>query len=128
MLSGIGTVLEDNPSMYVREVATPRQPSIDVVDSRLQTPLVAHLFIAGCAFLIYGEVQNDAKKAALEARGATVVMLPDANANLTGHFNARLALRQQQQGLHAFTNTPVGIEFLQSLKLVLLFGCKRWYF
>ena len=79
VLTGIGTVLEDNPRMDVREVPTPRQPHIVVVDSRLQTPLDAHLFIAGRACIIYAAVQNDAKKAALEARGATVVMLPDAH-------------------------------------------------
>ncbi|MDB5778991.1 MAG: 5-amino-6-(5-phosphoribosylamino)uracil reductase, partial [Polaromonas sp.] len=79
VLTGIGTVLEDNPRLDVREVSTPRQPHIVVVDSRLQTPLDAHIFIAGRACLIYAAVQNDAKKAALEARGATVVMLPDAN-------------------------------------------------
>lgn len=77
VLTGIGTVLQDNPRLDVREVPTPRQPHIVVVDSRLQTPLDAHLFIAGRACIIYAAVQNDAKKAALEARGATVVMLPD---------------------------------------------------
>ena len=79
VLTGIGTVLEDNPRLDVREVPTPRQPQIVVVDSRLQTPLDAHLFIAGRACIIYAAVQNDAKKAALEQCGATVVMLPDAN-------------------------------------------------
>jgi diaminohydroxyphosphoribosylaminopyrimidine deaminase/5-amino-6-(5-phosphoribosylamino)uracil reductase len=77
VLTGIGTVLEDNPRLDVREVKTPRQPHIVVVDSRLQTPLDAHLFIASRACIIYAAVQNDAKKAALEARGATVVILPD---------------------------------------------------
>lgn len=79
VLTGIGTVLQDNPRLDVREVQTPRQPHIVVVDSRLQTPLDARLFIAGRACIIYAAVQNDAKKAALEARGATVVMLPDAH-------------------------------------------------
>ena len=79
MLTGIGTVLEDNPRLDVRLVDTPRQPHLVVVDSRLQMPLDAHLFIAGRACIIYAAVPNDAKKAALEARGATVVMLPDAN-------------------------------------------------
>ncbi|MFZ3142282.1 bifunctional diaminohydroxyphosphoribosylaminopyrimidine deaminase/5-amino-6-(5-phosphoribosylamino)uracil reductase RibD [Polaromonas sp.] len=79
VLTGIGTVLQDNPRLDVREVPTPRQPHIVVVDSQLQTPLDAHLFIAGRACIIYAAAQNDAKKAALEARGATVVMLPDAN-------------------------------------------------
>lgn len=78
VLTGIGTVLQDNPRLDVREVQTPRQPHIVVVDSRLQTPLDAHLFIAGRACIIYAAVPNDAKKSALEARGATVVMLPDS--------------------------------------------------
>ena len=79
VLTGIGTVLEDNPRLDVRLVDTPRQPHLVVVDSRLETPLAAHLFIANRALYIYGAGQNDAKKAALEARGATVTMLPDAN-------------------------------------------------
>ncbi len=79
VLTGIGTVLQDNPRLDVRLVETPRQPHLVVVDSRLETPLDAHLFIAGRALFIYAAGQNDAKKAALEARGATVVYLPDAN-------------------------------------------------
>ena len=79
VLTGIGTVLTDNPRLDVREVPTPRQPHIVVVDSQLQTPLDAHLFIAGRACIIYASGTNDAKKAALEARGATVVMLPDTH-------------------------------------------------
>ena len=79
VLTGIGTVLQDNPRLDVRLVDTPRQPHLVVVDSRLDTPLDAHLFIAGRALYIYAAGQNDAKKEALEARGATVVYLPDAN-------------------------------------------------
>ena len=79
VLTGIGTVLEDNPRLDVRLVGTPRQPHLVVVDSRLETPLDARLFIAGRALYVYAAAQNDAKKAALEARGATVVHLPDAN-------------------------------------------------
>ncbi|MDP1956449.1 MAG: bifunctional diaminohydroxyphosphoribosylaminopyrimidine deaminase/5-amino-6-(5-phosphoribosylamino)uracil reductase RibD [Polaromonas sp.] len=78
VLTGIGTVLQDNPRLDVRLVNTPRQPHLVVVDSRLETPLDAHLFIAGRALYIYAAVQNDAKKAALEARGATVIYLPGA--------------------------------------------------
>lgn len=76
VLTGIGTVLEDNPRLDVRLVDTPRQPHLVVVDSRLETPLDAHLFIAGRALYIYASEQNDKKKAALETRGATVVYLP----------------------------------------------------
>jgi diaminohydroxyphosphoribosylaminopyrimidine deaminase/5-amino-6-(5-phosphoribosylamino)uracil reductase len=79
VLTGIGTVREDNPRLDVRLVDTPRQPHLVVVDSRLETPLDAHLFIAGRACYIYAAARNDIKKAALEARGATVIYLPDAN-------------------------------------------------
>jgi diaminohydroxyphosphoribosylaminopyrimidine deaminase/5-amino-6-(5-phosphoribosylamino)uracil reductase len=76
VLTGIGTVLEDNPRLDVRAVDTPRQPQLVVVDSRLETPLDAHLFIAGRALTIYAAVENEARKQALEARGATVVYCP----------------------------------------------------
>ena len=76
VLTGIGTVLADNPKLDVRLVDTPRQPHLVVIDSRLETPLDAALFIAGRACFIYAAVPNDAKKAALEARGATVIYLP----------------------------------------------------
>ena len=76
VLTGIGTVLEDNPKLDVRWVDTARQPHLVVVDSRLETPLDAHLFIAGRALFIYAAARNDVKKAALEARGATVIYLP----------------------------------------------------
>jgi diaminohydroxyphosphoribosylaminopyrimidine deaminase/5-amino-6-(5-phosphoribosylamino)uracil reductase len=76
VLTGIGTVLADNPRLDVRLVDTPRQPHLVVVDSRLEMPLDAHLFIAGRALYIYAAVPNDAKKAALEAKGATVIYLP----------------------------------------------------
>jgi len=78
-LTGIGTVLADNPRLDVRMVSTPRQPTLVVVDSRLETPLDAHLFIAGRALLIYAAAKNDVKKAALETLGATVIHLPDAH-------------------------------------------------
>jgi diaminohydroxyphosphoribosylaminopyrimidine deaminase/5-amino-6-(5-phosphoribosylamino)uracil reductase len=76
VLTGIGTVLADNPKLDVRLVDTPRQPHLVIVDSRLETPLDAALFIACRACYIYAAVPNDAKKSALEARGATVIYMP----------------------------------------------------
>ena len=76
VLTGIGTVLEDNPRLDVRLVDTPRQPHLVVVDSQLQTPLDAQLFTPGRSIYIYAAVQDPARKAALEARGATVITLP----------------------------------------------------
>ena len=82
VLTGIGTVLEDNPRLDVRDVATPRQPHVVVVDSQLQTPPDARLLIAGRACYIYCAGSNDTtfqeRKQALESQGAVVVELPNA--------------------------------------------------
>ena len=79
VLTGIGTVLEDNPRLDVRLVETPRQPHAVVVDSRMDTPLDANLFMSGRTLLIYAAVENNAKREGLESRGATVVVMPGAN-------------------------------------------------
>ncbi len=79
VLTGIGTVLQDNPRLDVRLVNTERQPDLVVVDSQMETPLDAHLFIAGRACYIYTSAVNDIKKEALQARGATVITLPGAH-------------------------------------------------
>ena len=76
VLTGIGTVLEDDPRLDVRLVETPRQPQLVVVDSRLDTPLDAKLFIPGRQLFIYAAVINEAKKTALQAKGATVIHCP----------------------------------------------------
>jgi diaminohydroxyphosphoribosylaminopyrimidine deaminase/5-amino-6-(5-phosphoribosylamino)uracil reductase len=86
ILTGMGTVREDNPRLDVRLVDTPRQPRLVVVDSRLETPPDAALFEPqrdtapgreAQPLLIYGAVADATRQAALEARGATVVHLPN---------------------------------------------------
>jgi len=81
VLTGIGTVLEDNPMLDVRHVPTPRQPHLVIVDSRLETPPQARLFGAPAHGLprqifIYCATPDPARRAALQARGATVIALP----------------------------------------------------
>ena len=80
VLTGIGTVLADNPRLDVRlakqTTETTRQPHAVIVDSNLETPLDAHILGAARAVFIYAAGQNDVKKAALEALGATVIYLP----------------------------------------------------
>ena len=77
VLTGIGTVRDDDPQLNVREVETPRQPLKVVVDSRLQLPLAAKLLQSGRA-LVASAVEDKAGIAALRDKGAEVVVLPDA--------------------------------------------------
>ena len=76
VLTGIGTVLEDNPRLDVRLVPSSRQPELVVVDSRLQTPPDALLFMPQRKVTLYAALRDAAKEAALRARGANIVYLP----------------------------------------------------
>lgn len=77
ILTGIGTVRDDDPQLNVREVDTPRQPLRVVVDSKLETPLSARI-LQGGQVLIAGAVDDVARQAALRAAGAEVLILPNA--------------------------------------------------
>ena len=77
VLTGIGTVRDDDPQLNVREVETPRQPLKVVVDSRLQLPLSAKMLASG-KVLVAAAVEDKAAIAALHDKGAEVVVLPNA--------------------------------------------------
>lgn len=100
VLTGIGTVLADNPKLDVRLVETPRQPALVVIDSRLETPLEAALFVPGRALYIYAAVANAEKQAALAARGATVVLLPNADGKVDLRAMLRDLARREINELH----------------------------
>jgi diaminohydroxyphosphoribosylaminopyrimidine deaminase/5-amino-6-(5-phosphoribosylamino)uracil reductase len=73
LLTGIGTVLEDNPRLDVRLVSTPRQPLRVIVDSRLQTPAEARILDTPDEVLIYTAAADVGREAALRGRGARLV-------------------------------------------------------
>jgi diaminohydroxyphosphoribosylaminopyrimidine deaminase/5-amino-6-(5-phosphoribosylamino)uracil reductase len=77
MLTGIGTVRDDDPQLTVRHVACDRQPLRVVVDSKLETPLEAKV-LAGGGTLIAAAVEDVARIEAHRARGAEVLVLPNA--------------------------------------------------
>jgi diaminohydroxyphosphoribosylaminopyrimidine deaminase/5-amino-6-(5-phosphoribosylamino)uracil reductase len=77
VLTGIGTVLEDDPLLDTRLVQAPRQPHLVIVDSRMETPLSARLFqVTGRQIWIYAAVDNPEKQAALQTTGAQVRVMP----------------------------------------------------
>ena len=78
VLTGIGTVLEDDPRLDVRDIDTPRQPTLVIVDSKLETPLNAKLWPIQREVWIYCAKEDADRKAALEAKGAQVTCLPNA--------------------------------------------------
>ena len=82
VLTGIGTVLQDNPLLNVRGVSTPRQPHLLLVDSRLQTPLAARLWDTSRHVVIYHAEHDTSKEDALKAQGAELVYLPGAGSKV----------------------------------------------
>jgi diaminohydroxyphosphoribosylaminopyrimidine deaminase/5-amino-6-(5-phosphoribosylamino)uracil reductase len=79
LLTGIGTVLEDNPRLDVRLAPVGKQPPLVVVDSRLQTPPDAALFsVPDRPVWIYAAEEHPQAQSGLEARGATVTHLGGA--------------------------------------------------
>jgi diaminohydroxyphosphoribosylaminopyrimidine deaminase / 5-amino-6-(5-phosphoribosylamino)uracil reductase len=78
-LTGVGTVLEDNPRLDVRWVATAHQPLRVVVDSRLETPLTSSILNAPGHALIYAAHDHAERRAALEARGADIAITPSSS-------------------------------------------------
>jgi len=78
ILSGIGTVRDDDPQLNVRDVDTSRQPLKVVVDSRLELPLQARVLNGG-GVLVTTASEECEKSAALRERGAEIVCLPNAD-------------------------------------------------
>jgi diaminohydroxyphosphoribosylaminopyrimidine deaminase/5-amino-6-(5-phosphoribosylamino)uracil reductase len=72
VLTGVGTVLEDNPRLDVRLVETPRQPLRVIVDSRLDTPPASRILDAPGSVLIFAAQADAAREAALQTRGAEI--------------------------------------------------------
>ncbi|HTI16368.1 MAG TPA: bifunctional diaminohydroxyphosphoribosylaminopyrimidine deaminase/5-amino-6-(5-phosphoribosylamino)uracil reductase RibD [Trinickia sp.] len=79
ILTGIGTVREDDPQLTVRDVATPRQPLRVLIDSRLEAPLTARIFEGAPPLVFCAQIDADnaSRADALAARGVEVV--PIAN-------------------------------------------------
>ena len=75
MLTGIGTVRHDDPELTVRMVPCSRQPRRVVIDHHLDIPLSARI-LDGEPPLILAVTGDAAKRTALEARGAEVVLVP----------------------------------------------------
>lgn len=91
ILTGVGTIKEDDASLTVRAVSTVRQPKRIIIDSKLDISLTANVLkpFAGestlCkdngAMVVCGEIKGDtqlAKQAQLQAQGVEVISMPNS--------------------------------------------------
>ncbi|MBI4809543.1 MAG: bifunctional diaminohydroxyphosphoribosylaminopyrimidine deaminase/5-amino-6-(5-phosphoribosylamino)uracil reductase RibD [Nitrosomonadales bacterium] len=84
VLTGVGTVLADDPQLNVRAIPAGRQPLRIVLDSHLRMPPNASI-LSGGALLIYTASADADKRAALQQSGAEIVLLPGANGQVDLH-------------------------------------------
>ncbi|BBP01528.1 bifunctional diaminohydroxyphosphoribosylaminopyrimidine deaminase/5-amino-6-(5-phosphoribosylamino)uracil reductase RibD [Sulfuriferula nivalis] len=76
ILTGIGTVLADDPSLNVRDIATTRQPLKIIVDSQLRTPLHATI-LKQPGTIIAHNCTDMSRQTALIATGAELIHVVD---------------------------------------------------
>ena len=107
ILTGVGTVKEDDPSLNVRDVKTERQPWRIIVDSKLETPITAKILnsidqsgvIIVCASLDNPDMQQKAK--VFVERGIEVIAManPSGKVDLPKLFSY-LAKEREMNEIH----------------------------
>jgi diaminohydroxyphosphoribosylaminopyrimidine deaminase/5-amino-6-(5-phosphoribosylamino)uracil reductase len=75
IMTGIGTVQQDNPQLNVRAVDTPRQPQRIVVDSQLDIDPAAQVLAGGGTWIITTDAHPE-RASRLRDAGAEMIVLP----------------------------------------------------
>lgn len=81
ILTGIGTILTDDPMLNVRAIEVQKQPWHVILDTHLQTPPQAQIFKNAGQKLIYTLNTDQTKYGQLQQAGATVLKAVLANDN-----------------------------------------------
>jgi diaminohydroxyphosphoribosylaminopyrimidine deaminase/5-amino-6-(5-phosphoribosylamino)uracil reductase len=118
VLTGIGTVLEDDPMLDVRMVNTQRHPHLIVVDSKLQTPPSARLFQAPAHGLtrhiwIYHAKTDATREGALQAQGARLIFMPGVNGKVDLAAMLRDLAEREVNELHLEAGHKLNGSFLR---------------
>ena len=95
ILTGIGTVLNDDPAMTVRAVPTPRQPKRVIVDRHAQTPPTARVLGNEGALIVTAGECNAQWPACVES-----VALPDADGRVDLALMMRMLAMRNILELH----------------------------
>jgi len=112
VLTGIGTVRDDDPQLNVREVETARQPLKVLVDSRLQLQPSARL-LQGGKLLVATAVEDAPGIAALQDRGAEVLLLPNAQGKVDLAELMRELARREINEVHVEAGTKLNGSLLR---------------
>src|SRR5512143_1186739 len=95
VMTGIGTVLSDDPQLTVRDVPATRQPLRVVVDRRGETPAAARVLAEGNALVVTATAANRAWPP-----GVGVIALPDVDGRVDLPATMRELARREINELH----------------------------
>jgi len=113
ILTGFGTVRDDDPQLNVRGVDTPRQPLKIVVDSKFETSPSARLLQEGKA-LVVGAVDDAKRVASLKAAGAEVVSIPNESGKVELFKLMEELARCELNEIHVEAGTKLNGSLLQA--------------
>jgi len=113
LLTGFGTVRDDDPQFNVRGVDTLRQPLKIVVDSKFETSPSARLLQEGKT-LIVGAVNEENKIAALKATGAEAIIIPNDHGKVELFRLMEELGRRELNELHVEAGTKLNGSLLQA--------------
>lgn len=82
LLTGIGTVLADDPQLNVRTLATPRQPWHVILDTHLRTPTTARILHGEHPVVIYTTQSDAARQDLLTQAGASICVAPQEDGEI----------------------------------------------
>jgi len=113
VLTGFGTVRDDDPRLNVRGVDTPRQPLKIVVDSKFETSPSARV-LQGGKTLVVGAVNDEKRIAALKAAGAEAVMIPNDSGKVELFKLMEELARRELNEIHVEAGTKLNGSLLQA--------------
>ena len=113
VLTGFGTVRDDDPQLNVRGIDTSRQPLKIVVDSRFETSPGARLLKDGRT-LVAGAVENQRKIAALRAAGAETVVIPNEHGKVELFKLIQELARRELNEIHVEAGMKLNGSLLQA--------------
>lgn len=113
VLTGLGTILYDDPLMTVRSLETPRQPVRAIIDSHFAVPETARIF-NGDLVWVFTTHMDEAKATCLQAKNVQAVAMPEKN----GHVDLDAVLgwlgKQQINEVHVEAGPGLNGALLQA--------------
>ncbi len=113
ILTGIGTVQQDDPQLNVRAVQTPRQPRRIIVDSKLEIAPSAKVLQGGGSWIVAAR-DDEARAAVLRDAGHEVIMLPNDSGKVDLDALMRELGRRQINELHVEAGTKLNGSLLRA--------------